>query len=66
MDLTDETPICTVKDMKEPLKFPKEYGTISEFYFMELQIITFGLMHTIRKYKDIRKMIDRLKSDKEE
>lgn len=34
VDLTDETPICTDKEMKKPLEIPKEYGTISEFYFL--------------------------------
>ncbi len=59
IDITDETPICMNKEFKEPLKIPKEYGTISEFYFMELEMIHFGLMHTIRKYNDIRKIIER-------
>jgi len=27
---------------------------------MELEMIHFGLMHSIRKYLDIRKMIERL------
>ena len=65
IDITDETPICSSKDHKVPLGMPKEFGTISEFYFMELQMIHYGLMHTIRKYQDVRKMLDRLKEDKE-
>ena len=36
IDLTGETAICTNKDLKQPLKYPKEFGTITEFYFMEL------------------------------
>jgi hypothetical protein len=60
IDLTDETPICTKKELKQSLKFAKEYGTISEFYFMELEMIHFGLLHSIRKYTDVRKLIDRL------
>ena len=64
IDITDETPICSSKDLKKPIQFPKEYGTISEFYFMELEMIHFGLMHTIRKYTDIRKLCERLKEDK--
>lgn len=60
MDLTDETPICAKKEFKQPLKLLKEYGTISEFYFMELEMIHFGLLHSIRKYTDVRKLIDRL------
>lgn len=63
IDITDETAICASKDMKRPLQFPKEYGTITEFYFMELEMIHFGLMHTLRKYVDIRKLIDRLKEE---
>jgi|LauGreDrversion4_2_1035121.scaffolds.fasta_scaffold60865_2 hypothetical protein len=31
---------------------------------MELEMIHFGLMHTIRKYTDIRKLFERLKEDK--
>jgi len=50
IDLTDETPVCSSKDKKRELKFPKEYGTVSEFYFMKLEMIHFGLLHTIRKY----------------
>lgn len=34
VDLTDETTICTNKEMKMKLDYPKEYGTISEFYFL--------------------------------
>lgn len=66
MDLTDETPICAKKEFKQPLKLLKEYGTISEFYFMELEMIHFGLLHSIRKYTDVRKLIDRLSQDKKE
>ncbi len=29
-------------------------------------MIHFGLMHTFRKYTDVRKMIDRLKQDQEQ
>lgn len=60
IDLSDETPICSKRELKKSLSFAKEYGTISEFYFMKLEMVHFGLMHTIRKYVDIRKMIDRL------
>jgi hypothetical protein len=63
MDLTDETPICSSKEQKKPLKFAKEYGTISEFYFMEFEMIHFGLLHAFNKYEDIRKMIDRIKEE---
>lgn len=66
IDLTDETPICTKKELKKSISFPKEYGTISEFYFMELEMIHFGLLHSIRKYIDIRKMIERLQEDKKQ
>jgi hypothetical protein len=34
LDLTGETPICNNKEMKKSLTLPKEYGTITEFYFM--------------------------------
>lgn len=64
MDLTDETPINISKEFKKGIQFPKEYGTITEFYFMELEMIHFGLMHTIRKYLDIRKLIERLQEEK--
>ena len=64
IDITDETPICSSKELKKPLTFPKEYGTISEFYFMELQMIHYGLLHSIRKYTDIKKMMERLKEDR--
>lgn len=30
----NETPICNIKELKKPLQFPKEYGTITEFYFL--------------------------------
>lgn len=63
IDLTDETPICSKKEGRKQIVFPKEYGTISEFYFMELEMLHFGLLHTIRKYGDIRKITDRLKED---
>ena len=63
IDLTGETAICMNKELKKDLKFPKEYGTITEFYFMELEMIHFGLMHTFHKYQDIRKIIDRLKNE---
>ncbi len=64
MDLTGETPICATKDLKQPLAFPKEYGTISEFYFLLGQMIHFGLLHMFRKVTDIRKLIDRLEEEK--
>ena len=64
IDLTGETPICTNKDLKQQLKYPKEFGTITEFYFMELEMIHFGLMHSFHKYQDIRKIIERLQNDK--
>jgi Ubiquitin elongating factor core len=64
IDLTDESPICMVKDLKKPITFPKEYGTVSEFYFIELEMIHFGLMHTIRKYIDIRKYLDKIKEER--
>ena len=66
IDITDETPICSGKEWKQALKFPKEYGTISEFYFMELQMIHVGLMHTVRKYADVRKMIEKLQEEKKD
>lgn len=34
IDLTDETSICNDKEKKKSLDFPKEYGTITEFYFL--------------------------------
>lgn len=64
IDITDESPICMSKDLKMPVSFPKEFGTISEFYFMELEMIHFGLMHVIRKYLDIRKYVDRIKEER--
>lgn len=63
IDLSDETPICTTKELKQPLTFSKEYGTISEFYFLLGQMIHFGLLHMFRKVTDIRKMIDRLNEE---
>lgn len=63
IDITDETSICTIKELKGSIKFPKEFGTISEFYFMELEIIHFGLLHTIRKYNEVRDILERLKND---
>ncbi len=33
---------------------------------MELEMIHFGLMHSIRKYTDVRKLIDRLNQEKKE
>jgi hypothetical protein len=60
IDLSDETPICTNREAKRPLTYPKEYGTITEFYFMLSEMIHFGLMHSFRKYLEIKKLIDRL------
>jgi hypothetical protein len=60
IDLSSETPICTDKELKQPLQFSKEYGTISEFYFLFGQLIHFGLMHSIKKYLDVRKIKDSL------
>ena len=34
VDLTDETPISNTKEMKKSLDIKKEYGTVSEFYFL--------------------------------
>jgi len=31
---------------------------------MELEMIHFGLLHSIRKFQDVRKMMDRLKEEK--
>ncbi len=53
IDLTDETPICTDKEQKKALKFQKEYGTISEFYFMLSMSINYGLLHMFHKCEDI-------------
>jgi len=64
IDITDETPICSSRDLRKSLSFPKEFGTVSEFYFMDLEMVHFGLLHTIRKYQDIRKMIDRMKDER--
>jgi hypothetical protein len=65
MDLTDETPICNVpRDKRKPLTFPKEYGTITEFYFMEIEMMHYGLHHILRKYTDIRKLIDNLRQER--
>ena len=50
IDITDETPICCSKDLKKSLSFPKEYGTVTEFYFLELEMIHFGLLHIGKKY----------------
>ena len=36
IDITDETTICSSKELRKSLSFPKEFGTVSEFYFMEL------------------------------
>ena len=67
IDLSNETPINSDPNAKKdnPIKFAKEYGTISEFYFMELEIIHFGLMHTINNYTDLKKIIDKYKQDRE-
>lgn len=45
IDLTDETPICTKKEFKQQLKFPKEYGTISVKYrkfIVSLGVLLYG------------------------
>jgi hypothetical protein len=37
IDVTDESTICMMaREKRQPLGFPKEYGTVSEFYFLEL------------------------------
>jgi hypothetical protein len=64
IDITDETPICASRDLRQGISFPKEFGTITEFYFMEFEMIHFGLLHTFRKYQDIMKMMDRLKEER--
>jgi hypothetical protein len=64
IDITGETAICSSKELKKPLIFPKEYGTVSEFYFMELEMVHYGLLPIMRKYKDIKKIMDNLKKDK--
>ena len=64
IDLTDETPIATTKEMKKDLQFSKEYGTISEFYFLMTQMIHFGLLHTFKEFENVRKMLDRLTEEK--
>lgn len=64
LDLSDETPLCSNKSMKKDVKFKKEFGTISEFYFLMSQQVHFGLMHSIRKYLDIRKMLERMEEEK--
>ena len=52
------------RDLRQSISFPKEFGTITEFYFMEFEMIHFGLLHTFRKYQDIMKMMDRLKEER--
>lgn len=52
-------------DLKQPITFPKEFGTVSEFYFLELEMIHFGLQHTIKKYTEIRKFTENAKRERD-
>lgn len=58
IDLANETPICTVKEYSRELAYPKEYGTITEFYFLFDLMLHYGLMHSMRKLTDVRKLVD--------
>lgn len=64
IDLTDETPICNKKEERKSIVFPKEYGTITEFYFLAQQMLHFGLTHIFKKYADIKKLTERLNEDR--
>ena len=44
-----ETALCSIKELKQPIVFQKEYGTISEFYFMFIESLHFGLAHIYKK-----------------
>ena len=64
LDLTDETPINTSSEGKAPITFPKEFGTITEFYFLFFEMTHFALVHITRKCEEIRNLIDRMKEEK--
>jgi hypothetical protein len=49
---------------KDSLVFPKEYGTITEFYFMLAETVHYGLIPIVKKAEDIIKIFERLLEEK--
>lgn len=47
------------------LFFPKEYGTITEFYFMLAESIHYGFIPIIKRGEDVDKMFKRLMEEKD-
>lgn len=40
-----ESFICSDRSMMKDFEFPNQYGTITEFYFMLVEMLHFGLSH---------------------
>ena len=51
---------------RDNLKYPKEYGTVTEYYFMLAETVHYGLMPIIKKGKDIIKLYEKLLEEKED
>jgi ubiquitin conjugation factor E4 B len=47
------------------MTFPKEYGTITEFYFMLAEAIHYGYIPILKRGEDVDKMFRRLMDEKE-
>ena len=58
----DDSP---VKDSKAEFMFPKEYGTITEFYFMLAEAIHYWLIPIIKRGEDVLKLYERLLEEKD-
>lgn len=61
--LDEETPICTLRDISRPNRSDlTNYGTITEFYFMCLEMWRLGY-HSVREnYMDLMRMMNQLKN----
>lgn len=55
----------TTTDHKAKLSFPKEYGTITEFYFMLAESIHYGLIPIIKRGEDVVRLYERLLEEKD-
>lgn len=53
------------KDEKSSFIFPKEYGTITEFFFMLTESIHYGLIPIIKRGEDVVRLYERLLEEKD-
>jgi len=54
-----------INTKETPFFFPKEYGTITEFYFMLAEAIHYGFTPILKRGEDIDKMFRRLMDEKD-